>query len=72
MLKPNTSVYPRHTLRPSHLIETKQNPFLMEGLANQVSSFGRDVVVVLPENLRPRQSKARDGTGITDDPEDLP
>lgn len=39
------------TLSPSNLIETEQNTLLMQRLANQIPSFGRDMVIVLSKDL---------------------
>ena len=43
------------TLRPSDFIETKQDTLFMEGLADEIASFGRDVVVVFAEDLEVQQ-----------------
>jgi hypothetical protein len=39
------------TLCPGNLIETEQNALVMQSLPNQVTAFGRDVVVVFAEDL---------------------
>jgi hypothetical protein len=41
----------RLTLRPGNLVETKENALIMQSLADQVTAFGRDVVVVFTEDL---------------------
>jgi hypothetical protein len=41
-----------HTLCPCDFIEAEADAFLMQRLADQVPSFGRDVVVVFAEYLR--------------------
>lgn len=42
---------PRLTLRPRDFVETEQNAFVMQGLADQITAFRRDMGVVLAEDL---------------------
>lgn len=39
------------TLRPSDFIETEQDALIMQGLADEIASLGRDVVIVFAEYL---------------------
>lgn len=50
----NDALYPREatlTLRPRDFVETEQNTFVMQGLADQITAFGRDMGIVLAEDL---------------------
>jgi hypothetical protein len=42
----------QHTLGPSHLVKAKQDTLVMKRLANQISSFRWNMIIVLPENLQ--------------------
>lgn len=39
------------TLRPGDFIETEQDALIMQGLADEIASLGRDVVIVFAEDL---------------------
>lgn len=39
------------TLRPSDFIETEQDTLIMQRLADEIASLGRDVVIVFAEDL---------------------
>jgi hypothetical protein len=39
------------TLRPGDFVETEENALVMQGLADQVATLWRDVVVVFTEDL---------------------
>lgn len=39
------------TLRPGDFVETEQHSSVMQGLADQIATLGRDVSVVLAEDL---------------------
>lgn len=39
------------TLRPSDFIETEQDALIMQGLADEIASLGRDMVIVFAEDL---------------------
>lgn len=39
------------TLRPRDFVETEQNTFVMQGLADQITAFRRDMGIVLAEDL---------------------
>ena len=44
----------KHTLGPSHLVEAKDDAFFMQHFADQVPSFGWNVIVSFAKDLFPK------------------